>query len=119
MDAVYRVRPGLARLAEKDTLVCRCEELTCEEVDRSVGFGGNDFRTLKVMSRLGMGPCQARMCWPAMMRRIADRTGHTSDHIGPSRFRPPVRPTTVGDLVQVIQIDEPREPVASGKGERA
>jgi NADPH-dependent 2,4-dienoyl-CoA reductase/sulfur reductase-like enzyme len=117
LDAVYRIRPGLARLAEKETLVCRCEELACEEVDRSIGFGGHDFRTLKVMSRLGMGPCQARMCWPAMMRRIADRTGHTPEHIGPSRFRPPVRPTTVGDLVQVIHIED--QPALAGAGKEA
>jgi NADPH-dependent 2,4-dienoyl-CoA reductase/sulfur reductase-like enzyme len=106
LDAVYRLRPGLARLAEADTLVCRCEELACREVDPAVGFGGSDFRTLKVMTRLGMGPCQGRMCWPAMMRRIADKTGQSCAHIGPSRFRPPVRPTTVGDLVQLIAIDD-------------
>jgi NADPH-dependent 2,4-dienoyl-CoA reductase/sulfur reductase-like enzyme len=115
MDAVYRVRPGLTRLAEKDTLVCRCEELTCDEVDQAVSFGGNDFRTLKVMTRLGMGPCQGRMCWPAMMRRIADRTGSGSEHIGPSRFRPPVRPTSVGDLVHLIPFEDD-EPAAVGSG---
>jgi len=119
LDTVYRIRPGIARLAAKDTLVCRCEELTCEEADKAVGFGGNDFRTLKVMSRLGMGPCQGRMCWPAMMRRIADRTGHSMEHIGPSRFRPPVRPTTVGDLLQLIPFEDHPEPAgASARGAR-
>jgi NADPH-dependent 2,4-dienoyl-CoA reductase/sulfur reductase-like enzyme len=119
LDTVYRIRPGIARLAEKDTLVCRCEELPCEEVDTAVGFGGNDFRTLKVMSRLGMGPCQGRMCWPAMMRRIADRTGRTCEQIGPSRFRPPVRPTTVGDLVQLIPFEEHAPAEAGTGGQRA
>jgi NADPH-dependent 2,4-dienoyl-CoA reductase/sulfur reductase-like enzyme len=120
LDTVYRVRPGIARLAAKDTLVCRCEELPCQEVDQAIGFGGNDFRTLKVMTRLGMGPCQGRMCWPAMMRRIADRTGLSMQHIGPGRFRPPVRPTTVGDLLQLIPFEdhEPAEAVA-GPGSRA
>ena len=100
LDAVYRVRPGLARLCAPDTLVCRCEEISCEEVDRGLGFGGHDFRTLKVMTRIGMGPCQGRMCWPAMARRIVDRSGRKPAEIGPMRFRPPVRPTAVGDLVE-------------------
>jgi len=116
LDAVYRVRPGLARLAEPDTLVCRCEELTCSEVDPAIGFGGHDFRTLKVMTRLGMGPCQARMCWPAMMRRIADRTEKSCAEVGPSRFRPPVRPTTVGDLVQLIPFEDHSDaPAGAGR----
>jgi NADPH-dependent 2,4-dienoyl-CoA reductase/sulfur reductase-like enzyme len=117
LDTVYRVRPGLARLAAKDTLVCRCEELPCEEVDQAVGFGGSDFRTLKVMTRLGMGPCQGRMCWPAMMRRIADRTGKHPEQIGPSRFRPPVRPTAVGDLLQLIPFED-HAPEPAGATER-
>jgi hypothetical protein len=59
------------------------------------------------------------MCWPAMMRRIADRTGRSCEQIGPSRFRPPVRPTRVGDLVQLIHIEDPAGEaagVAAGAG---
>lgn len=105
LDAVYRIRPGLSRLAAPETLVCRCEELTCHETDQALGFGGSDFRTLKVMTRLGMGPCQGRMCWPAMARRIA-QNGHKSlEEIGPMRFRPPVRPTTIGDLQQQFHLE--------------
>jgi len=101
LDAVYRIRPGLARLPAPDTLVCRCEELSCDEVDRALDYGGSDFRTLKVMTRLGMGPCQGRMCWPAMARRMAERSGRSPEAIGPMRFRPPVRPTTVGELQEL------------------
>lgn len=100
LDAVYRIRPGLAALAAPDTLVCRCEELRAAEADQALAFGGCDFRTLKVMSRLGMGPCQGRMCWPAMARRIARKTGRSLATIGPASFRPPLRPIDVGDLVE-------------------
>jgi len=105
MDSVYRVRPGLTRLPAADTLVCRCEELSCQEVDQAVGFGGADYRTLKVMTRLGMGPCQGRMCWPAMARRMAEHGNRTPQEIGPMRFRPPVRPLTIGELTEQLELE--------------
>ena len=74
LDRIYRIRPGLVGLPGKDTLVCRCEELTREEVETGIDNGGTNIRTLKVMTRLGMGPCQGRMCWPAVARMIAART---------------------------------------------
>jgi len=105
LDKVYRIRPGLSRLAAPDTLVCRCEELSCSEVDLAVGFGGSDYRTLKVMTRIGMGPCQGRMCWPAMARRIACLGHRSPEEVGPARFRPPVRPVALGDLTERIDLD--------------
>ena len=79
----------------------------------AVGFGGHDFRTLKVMTRIGMGPCQGRMCWPAMARRITDRSGRKPEEIGPMRFRPPVRPTAVGDLVENFPMDARQKPAGA------
>lgn len=117
LDSVYRVRPGLARLAAPDTLVCRCEELSCAEVDQALGFGGSDFRTLKVMTRLGMGPCQGRMCWPAMARRMADRSQRSLEDVGPMRFRPPCRPMTIGDLQERFGL-ESEEVVTTGTNGR-
>jgi len=98
LDRVSRPRPGLSSLATDDTLVCRCEELTRAEVEVGIAAGGTDIRTLKVMTRLGMGPCQGRMCWPAMARYIAQRTGKTYEDIGPLSVRPPIKPATLGTL---------------------
>lgn len=91
---------GLTSLATGQTLVCRCEELTRDEVDVGIDAGGTDIRTLKVMTRLGMGSCQGRMCWPAMARRIAQRTDRTIQKIGPLSVRPPIKPVTLGTLTQ-------------------
>ena len=55
-------------------------------------------RTLKVMTRLGMGPCQGCMCWPAAARWIAAKLGRTVAEIGPVSVRPPLTPVSVGDL---------------------
>ena len=63
--------------------MCRCEEISRAELETALPFGGTDHRTLKVMTRLGMGPCQGCMCWPAAARWIAAQTGQTIADIGP------------------------------------
>jgi len=100
LDALSRVRGGLSALATAETIVCRCEELTRAEVETGLTFGGTDIRTLKVMTRLGMGPCQGCMCWPAAARWIAARTGRSSAEVGPLSVRPPLTPVSLGDLAR-------------------
>jgi NADPH-dependent 2,4-dienoyl-CoA reductase/sulfur reductase-like enzyme len=99
LDRAYRVRPGLTDLATDDTLVCRCEELTLRQVTAGIDHGGVNPRTLKVATRIGMGPCQGRMCWPAMTRRLSRQTGCPVELIGPPGVRPPCAPITIGDLL--------------------
>lgn len=99
LDCVYRVREGLTKLATENTIVCRCEELSCAEVDAGIELGGTRSRTLKVMTRLGMGPCQGRMCWPAMARRIARKTHQRVEEVGQFSFRPPTQPICLGDVL--------------------
>jgi NADPH-dependent 2,4-dienoyl-CoA reductase/sulfur reductase-like enzyme len=98
LDWLYRLRPGLVNLAAADTLVCRCEELTRAEVEAGIAAGGTDLRTLKVITRLGMGPCQGRVCWPAAARLVAARTGRPMEAVGPLSIRPPVGPVDLGSL---------------------
>lgn len=98
LDEASRPRIGLTELAADDTVVCRCEELTRADIETGVAAGGTDNATLKVITRLGMGPCQGQMCWPAAARLLGARTGLTVEQIGPQHFRPPVRPINLGTL---------------------
>lgn len=98
IDRVCAVRPGLTALPTPKTLVCRCEELSLAEVTSGIQCGGADIRTLKVMTRVGMGSCQGRSCWPSICRLVASRTGRTIEEIGPLSVRAPVRPITLGCL---------------------
>ncbi|HUY35778.1 MAG TPA: NAD(P)/FAD-dependent oxidoreductase [Pirellulales bacterium] len=100
LDRLSRIRPGLTTIPTPDTIVCRCEELTQAEVETGIAFGGTDLRTLKVMTRLGMGACQGSMCWPAASRWIAVRSGKSIEEIGPLSVRPPIMPLCVGDLAR-------------------
>ena len=94
LDRLSEVRPGLSSVARGDTIVCRCEELTRDDIEVGIQAGGCDIRTLKVATRLGMGPCQGRMCWPAMARYVAASTGRTTEQVGPLSARPPTMPVT-------------------------
>jgi len=100
LNRTCRLRPGLLDLVQNDTLVCRCEELTWEQVRTAVQFGGTRFRSLKVASRIGMGPCQGRICWPSVSRLVARECGASVEEVGPSSPRPPLRPISLGCLAR-------------------
>ncbi len=57
----FRLRPELKALCEADTIVCRCEDVRFGALIR---YG--DAREARLATRCGMGPCQGRMCGPAL-----------------------------------------------------
>ena len=111
LDQLCSPRAGLVELAEADTIVCRCEELTRSDIDSGISFGGRNSRTLKPMTRLGMGPCQGATCWPAMCRYIAARTGQSAEAVGHSSVRIPVRPVTLGQIASLPYDERETETV--------
>lgn len=98
LDRISALRPGLEALADGDTLVCRCEEVTGGELRAAIRAGCTGYRSAKVATRVGMGACQGRLCWPSAARLVAAATGRTLEEIGPASARPPERPVTLGDL---------------------
>ncbi|MEU9619224.1 NAD(P)/FAD-dependent oxidoreductase [Streptomyces sp. NPDC048155] len=82
MGAVHRPGEGWNAWLTSDTEVCRCEEVTagrirtaCEEL------GAADTRTVKLLTRAGMGWCQGRTCGFAVRELAgAHGTGHSDGH---------------------------------------
>ena len=99
LDRIYRIRPGLLDLACSDTTICRCEEISRKEMEDGIQFGGTNISTLKVITRIGMGPCQGKMCWPMVARLIAEQEGKSVEEIGDLRARPPIGPLNMTDLL--------------------
>ncbi len=59
----YPVRDGWRSWITSSTTICRCEEVTSQEIEDSVSdLGAEDSRTSKLFTRAGMGLCQGRMC---------------------------------------------------------
>jgi len=106
LDSLGSPRPGLSQLADESTVVCRCEEIRRGEVDAAISSGSTTLRSLKVATRLGMGPCQGRMCQPACARRLFDLGVNTLEDAGPPTFRPPLVPVTLGELSGLTGPDD-------------
>ena len=109
LDRIYRIRPGLLDLACPNTTVCRCEEISRKEMEDGIQYGGTNISTLKVITRIGMGPCQGKMCWPTVARLIAEKEGKSVAEVGDLRVRPPLGPLNMCDLMNETPIVEPSE----------
>ncbi|MFF8896836.1 NAD(P)/FAD-dependent oxidoreductase [Streptomyces lydicus] len=73
MAAVHAPRPGWSDWLRTDTEVCRCEEVTAGRIQDAVtGLGARDGRTVKLLTRAGMGWCQGRMCGTAVTHLAGD-----------------------------------------------
>ncbi|WP_336208936.1 NAD(P)/FAD-dependent oxidoreductase [Nonomuraea sp. LPB2021202275-12-8] len=58
----YPVKPGWQGWLRDDTLVCRCEEVPLARLREAQELGATDARSIKLLSRAGMGWCQGRIC---------------------------------------------------------
>lgn len=99
----YPVRDGWMRWIDRDTVVCRCEEVTVGTIDEAVDeLGASDPRAVKLYARPGMGLCQGRVCGYATSCLVADRAGRTPtvDHLRGFAGRPIAAPVTLGQLAQ-------------------
>ncbi|GAB1399269.1 (2Fe-2S)-binding protein [Aminivibrio sp.] len=80
--------------------VCRCEEVTLEEIDEWIDRGYDTVEELKRVLRVGMGPCQGRGCQEILLREIARKTGRPITEIHPATVRPPVKPIKISLLAE-------------------
>ena len=61
LSATFALRKELKDLATEETLVCRCEDVAFGRLR-----GYDSWRGAKLQTRCGMGPCQGRVCGPAV-----------------------------------------------------
>lgn len=101
-----QIKPGLLELASPETLACRCEEVTYAEVRAAVDGGAKDLQSVKLLTRLGMGPCQGRNCAPHVGMHLCRATGRTPEEVGQINPRPPTKPVTLGALAAMEGISE-------------
>ncbi len=60
LDRATQLRPELKKLAKAETLICRCEDVSHSRLKSHTSW-----RSAKLHTRCGMGPCQGRICGPA------------------------------------------------------
>ena len=91
-DRFSTPRVGMLQLPTPETIVCRCENVARENVDRAVDGGVKTLAALKMATRVGMGDCQGKMCSSFCFEYLRHRTGGTSETVGESRPRFPLAP---------------------------
>ncbi|MFH8735839.1 NAD(P)/FAD-dependent oxidoreductase [Streptomyces sp. NPDC017964] len=67
IDSVYAPPAHWTEQITDDTVVCRCEEVPAAAIREALDeLGAGDVRTVKLLTRAGMGWCQGKMCGPAV-----------------------------------------------------
>lgn len=85
---------------EDRNYLCRCEEVTVEEVRALIQGGCTSVDEIKRLTRAGMGPCQGRTCRHLIMQEIAAHAGIPVSEQRLPAFRPPVKPIRMGMIVE-------------------
>lgn len=95
--AIYPVVSGWRNWLEAETTICRCEEIThADFMSAHADLGATDVRTMKLMTRTGMGMCQGRVC----ARNICDLLASSDEERIKATGRPIISPITLGELAE-------------------
>ncbi len=85
-------------------LLCRCEDVTLDEVDEALAKGHRDIESVKRYTGFGTGWCQGKQCVNLCARVIAERTG--VEPTLPFTPRPPLHPVPLGALASLAGEDD-------------
>ncbi|WP_030768082.1 FAD-dependent oxidoreductase [Streptomyces sp. NRRL F-2664] len=76
MAAAHRPGDGWTGWLGDGDVVCRCEEVPAGRIrEAAADLGARDARTVKLLTRAGMGWCQGRMCGPAVSALAGQEPG--------------------------------------------
>ena len=89
LNSTFALRSELKRLPADDTIICRCEDVMWGQIK-----GHGSWRSAKLHTRCGMGPCQGRVCGAAL-NFLCDWNVES--------IRPPVFPVRVSSLAGTNQ----------------
>jgi D-hydroxyproline dehydrogenase subunit alpha len=93
LERAFALRSELRMLAEPETLVCRCEDVSHAALQDSASW-----REAKLHTRCGMGACQGRICGTAAEFLFGWEC---------SAIRPPVFPAMVSTLAAEAEAPDP------------
>lgn len=85
----FALREELRTLSTPDTIVCRCEDVRFATLQGHTGWSD-----IKLQTRCGMGPCQGRICGPAIEFLLDSR---------PASVRAPLYPVPLRALCSATQ----------------
>jgi len=82
----------------KKAIVCRCEDISEDDVLTAIDEGYTDLEELRKKLRIGMGPCQGRVCIQLVIKILEKKTGKKISKVSLPTSRPPIVPISLGTL---------------------
>ncbi|HOI47262.1 MAG TPA: (2Fe-2S)-binding protein [Bacilli bacterium] len=73
---------------KKNVIICRCEDITLQDIHEAMDQGFTSFEELKRILRVGMGPCQANTCGQLVQREISKYLKVKLDEVKTQKIRP-------------------------------
>lgn len=73
---------------KQDIIICRCEDITLEDIHNLFDQGYTDIEELKRILRVGMGPCQGSTCNGLIQRELANYLGVRVEEVKTQKVRP-------------------------------
>ena len=95
---------------KKSVIICRCEDITLEEIEKAIDNGFTTLTEIKQVLRCGMGPCQGRTCMPQIAKILSRKIGKPITDIVFPKVRFPLRPIRLCTLyIESHHDDESKE----------
>ena len=89
---------------DKETILCRCEDITQDEVIDAIQSGAGTLEELKRILRVGMGPCQGRTCGPMLISLLSRSLKKPATEIDEWKKRPPLKPVPSSIFLQEEEL---------------
>ena len=83
---------------KRDTIICRCQDISLGEILDAIEDGITDPEELKRYLHVGMGPCQGRTCGKLVTGILSRQTGTPASEIALPTQRPPLVAVSMHEL---------------------
>jgi bacterioferritin-associated ferredoxin len=85
---------------KKDIIICRCEDITLQQIHDFLDQGYTTFEDMKRLLRVGMGPCQANTCGHLVQREISKHLNIPIKDVPIHKVRPMITGVPLGKIAE-------------------
>lgn len=106
IDALYLPAQTFRAPSDRDTIICRCEEVNAGIIRDAAASNIAGPNQLKTMFRCGMGPCQGRLCSSTVTEILAEVQNRAPEAVGFYRLRAPIKPVALNEIAALPQTPD-------------
>lgn len=89
-------------MSKKDIIICRCEDVTLEDIEKIMNEGYTSFEEIKRILRVGMGSCQGNTCGQLLQREISKFLKIPLNEVETQKVRPLITGVKLKSIVEAI-----------------